>query len=113
MLFLKERKVEDNEDRRAESSSDIKINREAPEMVVILEQEIESTREDDVKLSNDESQPHSLDFVVVPHRKKEPQEGFEGNGLKRYIIIQVGPNSGVALFSWLNSGDVFFLSSIL
>ncbi len=83
MLSLKERKVEDNEDRRAKSSADIKINREAPEMVAILKQEIESTREIVVEMPNEESQPRSLDFVFLPDRNEEQEEKFEGNGLKK------------------------------
>ncbi|KAL9963896.1 hypothetical protein ACROYT_G027451 [Oculina patagonica] len=72
-----ERKIKDNADRRAGSSSNIKINREAPEMLAILKQEIESTREDVVEMPNEESQPPSLDFVFLPGRKEVQEEKFE------------------------------------
>ncbi len=47
----------------------------------------------------EESQPHSLDVNFPPDRRKQPQEGFEGNGLKKiYIQYKLGQVAEVPFY---------------
>lgn len=96
---LKEQEVDDNTERRVENSSNTEMKRETLERPVTWGEGVESKREDDLEMPNEESQPDSFVVVVESDFCSDREEEFEGNGTGGSMRYFLGETPGTFIFS--------------